>query len=802
VATTFAPPGTAPAQPALPNPTLLERLFPGVPASWVVVRLLSLFVGALLLVPTISGGRRLATANPAAKEASPPSPLALRLALAAALLHPLLGLWATQFQRPMQYLYFAWLVVPALILRFSRSGERPPTATPRTARAICLGIVLLWIAACVPNSWQSPLGTNLLDMWVGLRDLIAALDPGYNLLTGRFKAGGGSLHLMFEGILLFDLSGALPSLASHQALQYLWYSVGGFLLGCLVARVISVPAGAVACAAYLFSPFALVHLLPPLMMALGGLFTILALIPLVRLRESYSPAALAGLGAATGLLCTFPASLLAGLTIFGVGLWSIRRTIREQLPQVLIALSSFTAATMTAVPDLSNLRNLVASHSHGHAQWVVHEMAGFGQISALRSSFATDAGARVWYDVPLSAILAPFMTPRTPLRMIGDVVFDPLGIVLALLGIVSIFVIHRQWWFARLVLGLLVLTSLPVMTSASDRISVTRFAFAPGFWAIVAALGWDSIRHGPEKRLGTATPTAIALAAIAVGGWFVVQAVNPRLLAASWTALALEAIDENRPAGGVVMLDHPDPVAFPYWYLPEIVAVPRWHGLTHREFDSSRDGWFTGSDGQPAAMLVWNPALEEDWRVGEHICARWPAAAIHVIHDRASSSRVFIATVDGQPWSPSLPHHRWSTRGCDERLETEATWAQGILAEARQLEVQGRPEEAVAVLRAAAARTFAAVDLFTMTATLLSRSDQSAKLRHEAVHWAQRAALITLREDPRVLALLAATLAADRRKDEAIDTITLAHRVAVTQGHSSLATKLKDRLREYQEASP
>ncbi len=796
------PPGVFPA-PLAPDASLTERLFPGVPGSWVVIRLLCLLAAALCVVS--QSGENL-WRGPDGRQGAAKRPEVRRpfvwLALVLASLQCVAGLLVSRFGRTEQFTYVACFALAPLVLACSRK----PLPTPRlpgwrsvAAVAIVAGV---WLAATLPGAWRSLRSADGVDAWIGLQQLQAAADSTFNLVTGRFRAGGGSVYLVLQGAGLLPSLGMQATFAVAQAAQFLWLGVSGIAVGLLVRRLVGTAAACVSAAAFFFSPFTQMMLLTPLALFFGPLMTIGLLSWLVRVRDDDSVSALVGLGALAGLGATQPTVALVAVGIFCAALWWAWQRAAIPKTVVLIALLVFAAGGLTAVPSTETFRSMLLSYTRGRAQWVGHEMAGFGQISAATSEYTVETAVSRPLDTPISAVLAPFALPRTPLRLLGDVLFDPFGGALAAIGIGVCLRAARRSWFARVLLAVLAAAVVPGCVASADRISILRLMITPVPVALLAGVGWEGVRRsfGPAWRSSVAT--GVATAVIAAGGMLVFNYVNPRILASSWVGLTLQALEGAPPGGTAVLLDHPDPHTFPYWYLNEILhSLPR-QPIAVREYDGvSRLIGERGKESAGEELIFWNPALEEDRQVSHAICQEWPGAALYTLVDPAGLSRAFAARTRGTKWNPALPAAQWRVEACGSVLPTEATWAAGVLDHARTLTAQGRQLDARAVLRAAARKNFCQTNLFEAAAEATLASSPSARESAEAVYWAQRASQVTRFRDAAAVSTLAAAYAAAGRFSDAVDAARQARKLAVAQGNDALAAEIDRHLREYEVAT-
>ena len=539
----FVPPAALPVAPLAPDATLLERLFPGVPPWWVGGRLLCLGAALALLVwigptmPTLH-----ASLSQRAGIADRASTTRLRAALGSAALQALAGIWASDFNRPLQLIYLAWFAVPPLLVVSWRRRSAPGIRRWRTWLVVG-GIVGVWLFLRVPAAWRSPQAADLVDTWIGTRFLTQAADPAFNLLTGRFMPGSGSLHFVLQGAGLLHGLGIQPSFGLAQATQVLWLAVAGIGVGLLTTRLAGLGAGAVATVAFLFSPFTLMMLLTSLPMFFYPLVTIGLLILLVKVHDDASLPALVALGALAGIGATLHSANIVSVVVMSAAVWSAWRSPRLPKQGVIIAILLFIAAVLTGLSDIEQIQSMARTYTHGRAQWVAHEMAGFGQISPQLSEYAVEAaiGGRP-IDTPLSALLAPFAVPRIPLRVLGDALFDPIGTCLSAVGIAVC--LRALWgsWLARVLLGVLVAGLLPGCVSSQDRIAVIRLIVTPVPMALLAGIGWETVRRWVVPGMRPVIASGIATVALAVGGMLVFDVVNPRILASSWVSLSLRAL--------------------------------------------------------------------------------------------------------------------------------------------------------------------------------------------------------------------------------------------------------------------
>ena len=119
------------------------------------------------------------------------------------------------------------------------------------------------------------------------------------------------------------------------------------------------------------------------------------------------------------------------------------------------------------------------------------------------------------------------------------------------------------------------------------------------------------------------------------------------------------------------------------------------------------------------------------------------------------------------------------------------------------LRQDGRPKEAVLHLREAVRLDPTWVAALNQAAWLLATSpDATVRDPAAALQLADRAAQLTEYRDPNTLDSLAAAFAASGRFDRAVETATLAQRLATAQGNQRKAAALGRRLEAYRQGKP
>jgi hypothetical protein len=269
--------------------------------------------------------------------------------------------------------------------------------------------------------------------------------------------------------------------------------------------------------------------------------------------------------------------------------------------------------------------------------------------------------------IPLAALLTPFAIPRTPARLWGDALYDPLGTGLAACGIVVCLLGLRRSMLARGLLVLLFVALLPAFLSSSDRPSLTRTCMAPVVLSLLCAVGFEMVRR---TFSGGRRPRLFSLAAsagIAGGGILLFDFVNPRILPASSTAIALEALGPRPSPGNVTILEH---AGAEYGWLQvrrSASTIPR-QPIDVVSYAGAESLDPLRETGDSQALVVWSPGLEEHRGVSHEVCARWPKARLYTLRDRTGCSEAFAAELAGVAWRPALADDRWTASACTDHV--------------------------------------------------------------------------------------------------------------------------------------
>ncbi len=633
-------PASAPPLPPAADAALAARLFPGVPASWILLRL-------VVTVAAIAATARLAFAaawnwperpHPAAAEAAPSFvvPVALGLALGHAALWP----WVRQAPLLLQGTWTLASVLPVLPLAFGaqRRGERD--LVPGLQRFAWLAPVALWFVWRVLLAPDRLRLADTVDTWLGLERARTVAEGAVGLFGDAFLAGAPNTYMVLEGVPFFSLFGAVPTATSMTVVHGLWWAMAAALLGDVVGRRSGGILGCLAAAALLFSPFALHTNVSMLPIFLGPLATA-SFVWLIdrRLRDgSLWPLALAGplVGLSLGVPALVPIAGIATLTF----LWDLRARERR-LRALAIFLLPLLSLAWPAVPNAATVGRMVADYTTGSGVWVILERALMGQVAPAYVVEGWHAGAAPLLDVPLAALLSPWLAARTPMRAWGDNLYDPLTAVAFAVGLLLALRESRRRPEAAWLVAALALVMAPGLLSSYDRPSHTRMLCAPVLWAIFAAAGIDAL-----SRLVAERPRARALVAwtlvagvLAVGLFDVADA---RRLERSFLSVAIETAAATNAPALVVRHGQPGDLSWLHFdRIAEALAPPNLALVDAREAAAAL--------AVPGALFV-SPGLEQAEGVVGALCRQVPEATVLVVEDVTGHSRALVVTGAPGQW--------------------------------------------------------------------------------------------------------------------------------------------------------
>lgn len=656
----FVPPGATP--PLLVAPTLSERLFPGVPPLWMAVRLICLAVGAALVAGAST--QQILRSPGLGRAPLPPPPRARRwIGLASAAALALAGSMARSFTRPEQELFLLALAVPPLLFVVRGSG-RADAALGRAWLPV-IAVLSVWIAIGALTWPHNPRMASAVDTWLGYQFLVQAAIDGRNLLTQGSLPGMSGVPLFLQGVSLLTPAQPLPPMALVQGMTVVWLLGSAAATAAASSHVLPRSAAPVVAAALLFSPFVLFFPLNSTAYFQGPLYTAALLLALAGIHVRRSSACVVAFGAISGIAVANPANGPLTLALGAVAAFSSLRSPRVPTAAVAAGLCCFLAALVPQLPDVGALRNMVQDYVATSGEWRGLERVLLGQRTPFDVPQLWAAGHSGSLDIPLGALLSPFASPRTPIRLWGDALLDPLGAVFTAVGIAAVLRDARRCRVAALLLILLGAALLPAFTSSYDRPSHTRGYCAPVLLALFAGVGFEVLRRRLLPRVSAIGVGCLGAAGIAAGGSVLFHVVNPAILAESSLALAVRLRDATPVAGGMLLLEHPGPEDLSWLYTGPIAALVPHRPLAVRRFEGVASvANAAGAAGPVAEILLATPALDADRGVVEAVCRRWPNTAVYTLLDRAGESRLLAMRPEGGSWQPRWPEERWSVRTC------------------------------------------------------------------------------------------------------------------------------------------
>lgn len=762
----WAPPPAQPIFPPLPDATLLDRLFPGVPAWWIILRLACLGLGAALLAWR-SGAADL-DLRPLSTPVPPPRRLALRAAFVLAACLAAAACLAHSFSRPLQLAFALALPLPPLV---TLAGQRVPVwrRPGNTAKSV-LAIVALWGVLIVPSTWRSPWIANIADNLGPLNMVVTANDPSFNFLVDTIRPAQTGLFLLLEGGGWLGLLGLEPSLAIVAALNLAWLALTALILGALAARVIAPAAAPIATAFFLFSPSAqmMALLLGPLFVGplLGG--SLLLLLDHAR-RRSSAPSFL-GAASITGFMATFPsmtpAAALAGLGLIAVA-W------RRRLPPLVVATAALAASAVVlpGLPSMVALREIVDFYAVTSGQWSTLEAASFGWLNPERVRLQLVAGWSGRFDPLLASLTLPFAAPRTAMRVLGDVLYDPTGTVFATIGMFACLFAARPLPLA--LLGLLGLSLAAGLLPGYDRVSAMRLILLPLPMTLLACIGFLTLRRVLTAGAATTRAGLACALLIALGGTWLGRVVQPSVLAQSVVGMVLEVEAANPDRASLALLPRGVDMSGGTVFLDQIPRQPvAWLAY---------DGSIELPPVAETTIWLWPPAVEERSPVAAIACQR--GAQLVELVDRSRSSRLYAAHFTAATnWRIPAGYGRRELP-CDTALPTEKQLSLAALQAATERRQAGDLDTAIDILRKAAQQSFTAQEVYDALAhTLMMRASTSDL--DEAQRWAERAVRMCNACRSETVATLAAVQRA-RGDEAAANTSEAAARQAAGYCHAN-----------------
>jgi hypothetical protein len=665
----FMPPSAAwPAQPQ-PEWGLWERIFTEVPSWWVLGRLACLFAGTGLIVLSIRDHLPLQLPSVTAgvlKEGAPPvSVRAAQLtALLLALGQALAAFWVARFDRRAETVYFLFLAAPAAVLALTETAFlRRALRSLVSQLPMLLVVPAVWIAWYAASAWRSPRAASVVDGWLAVERFAHVAGGIQRVWSDSGTPGFTNAYMLLLGVPLFGPGKLSVTFTALQLVQLGWIVVSAVGIGVVVRKMVGKAPALVAQAAFLFSPFLLSFFYDPLPIFLNPLGTVVLLLLVLAVRESGSAAFLAAFGAVAGFSATNPpvVSMVVLLCFFMA--YSVSRLPRIPWIAAATAALSCIAARLPGFPDLETLAAMTHRYTTGRGQLSSMVLILLGQDSPGGTMDALSAGRPGLLDIPVGALLSPFAIARTPMRLWGDTLFDPLGTTLMAIGL-GLCVLYVRQRASLFVLALLAAGWAPAFISGSDAVSHTRLSPALPAFALLAATGFEALRRTLVPTWRPRVAAACTAATIAGTGIAIFDGVNPRILPASWLATSLEAIGTSEPRADAVFLQHDGTWDVTTLHGSRIAALVPARPFPTRTFGEFERMQATAED-TSQSVYFWSPGLERDAAVSRAICDRWPAAALYTLLDRPGLFRAFAAAPRRDVWQPDLPPKRWTVSSCD-----------------------------------------------------------------------------------------------------------------------------------------
>jgi len=639
-----APPSLEPYPPAS-DASLIARVFPRLPPSIALARLALTALAVMLLSAAArpSWPDRMPGASPAARLDIGSAAVAIVAAAAGLAAWPVVRSASLAVQG-------GWLVallLPPVIIGLR--ATRPVPASSRasaSAQAWLLPIVVwfLWRVAALPAALRA---ADASDTWLALQrvQLVAAGEAA--LLTDSFLPGATNAYMLLEGIPLLAMLDITPSFTTLRWAHAIWTVVAALALGDVLRRRLGVAVAAAGVTAFLFSPFMLHTCYSTLPIFLGPLFTVVLLWLVERAALERCAWATAMIGPVAGLAATVPALVpVAGLAVAtGVVAGGARRELR---PAAVCLVLGFAAALAPSVPSPDTVARMIADYTTGSAVWLALERLLMGQLSPVFIVEAWRGGTPGILDVPVGALLSPWLAARTPMRLFGSSLFDPLTAVTFGVGIVSVLRCARGRREAIWLLLLLACAVAPGLLSSYDRPSHTRLFCAPVAISLIAAVGLSSLLSAAVGRRWRAHATVAWLVAVALLGAGLFDHFDARRLERSFLGVALAASRTIDAPARVVR--YPDRDASAWMHFDLIVATFGEDTTEVVDLDVAA----ARIAAEPAAVWFVSPGLEQFSSAVRALCAVRPAARVAVLHDATGFSRAFAVRHGSDGWPTKL----------------------------------------------------------------------------------------------------------------------------------------------------
>ena len=568
------------------------------------------------------------------------------------------GCWVSRFDRDEESLYFLLLGLPALILAAEGGALLTGRMRPLIRRAAKLLVLpFLWIVLVMPMAWRSPRAANMVDLWIMVDRLEAVVSGQQHALSDSASPGHSNAYMMFEGLPLLGANRLPITFVQLQLSHMAWAVICAWMLGAAVWQLVSWPAAIVVQSAYLFSPFVMGVVFQPGLFVISQVFTLPLLLLILLARRERLPAVLPAFAVIAGVSSSEPTigGMVLALTLWMTACVGLDHWKPRPWPAIAAAIAAGFAAIIPHLPTPSTLAAMAREYTFGRIQLIGMEMTLYGQRSLAQAQELMDAAKPGPLDIPLGALLTPAAISRTPMRLFGDVLFEPVSIALFAIGLA---ISARHASRNRLAGGILLFLLLGLahgFTSRGDSVSHIRIGPAVPALFVLAAIGFESIRAAVETERSRSLLAPITAGMIALSGWLLFHRVNPTILPSSWLETGLEAVDDRRWPERPILV-HP---AIPWLYVDWIAALVPLPPLSTRAFSDLIQ------ESVPADQIeIWSPALEQDSGVSCFVCESRPGSRLFTMYDRSGLSRAYAAAPADSDWQPALPRKRWTESSC------------------------------------------------------------------------------------------------------------------------------------------
>ena len=657
----------------------------------------------------------------------------------AAVLLGVMTLAGPSLGRPGQFLYLAVVTLPAVLaaigeLHLHARRSSPTTRDTRTLRLLSL-LIVLWAGWRLAVAWKSPLVANGTDCHPFFDSIHALIQSRENFVSSDMRQGVHALFIMLvAGAWVPALLGEPMTLHLVMILQVSGIALTGWVIAWLLVRVGLRTVAPFAVATFLFSPWMLDLPLfatlqsPVLPLGLG----MLALLHEVRTRAS--DAALIGLATLVAISMLHAGLLPAACLIGAATAWGLRRSARPTPVAMAVALICLFSIAGPRLPNFGAMTRALDSYATASQLWSGIEAGYYGYFDTRLVEFQVNAGSPGRWDILLGALLAPFATPRSALRLIGDAILDPIGGAATALGVALTLRLALRHRLAGFLLLLCIALGCTGAISNYDRPSLTRMIAGVTLLPLFAAVALQHLRANVAQTRWLVPALVLTVGG---GGTFLADGIVPRTLASSPLAVFLELASKSPPTEFTLLTGSPwDPLQSRL--IAPSVASPN---LAIAAYANAEE-LARIIDGGSKGVVLWTPAQEDQDRIQQTVCGADPQSRNFILTDRAGLTRAFASVTSTSNWQPPLAEVRWQLASCSTALPTEAAAAARALQQADVLLRAGRRQEAVATLRDTAEETFVQRHLYQRLAEVLSEAGQNEADEAEAKHWRRRAALL------------------------------------------------------------